>query len=36
MIAKLTKSLKNGEVDPASLPEISALLKVLGVTDDED
>ena len=36
MISKLTKALKNGEMDPASLPEISDLLRVLGVADDED
>lgn len=36
MIKKLTKAFQNGEMDPASLPEISALLKVLGVAENED
>lgn len=36
MIAKLTIALGNGEIDPASLPEIHDLLKVLGVSDEDE
>lgn len=35
MIKKLTETLQKGEPDPASLPGISTLLRVLGVSEDE-
>ena len=36
MIRNLTIALKKGEIEPSSLPGISALLKALGVNNDED
>lgn len=36
MIKNLTIALQKGEIEPSSLPGISALLKALGVNDDED
>lgn len=36
VIQKLTKALKRGDIDPSSIPEISALLEALGVSEDEE
>ena len=34
-LQKLTQSLRKGELDPSSIPEIAALLHALGVNEDE-
>ena len=36
VIQKLTKALKRGDIDASSIPEISALLEALGVSEDEE
>ena len=36
VIQKLTKALKRGDIDVSSIPEISALLEALGVSEDEE
>lgn len=35
-IQKLTKALKRGDIDASAIPELSALLEVLGVNEDDE